>query len=641
MIPNDNAENEEMNNANAETEDENEQIRDERTEAIKAEDYTDTASFEPIRPDDEYTRGHAPGKREYMNWRKALAGYKFKKLLAICVSVILAVSLISGAVVYVSSLDRIIVNNGYNALENGNYDEAIIEFDKAIAKDGKNIDAYAGKALAQISDGQDSGASETVNTMFATCSGGESVSGVVYNIGSGWRNNTGGNNSVWQGTNGGNTEPEHVDPGTENLAETPEPAASPGSKGAEYVKETPEPTASPGSKGAEYVKETPEPTASPGSKGGGEETIREILVYLFNWICRYNIANDCAEQNEILMNMIEQNGLNAQYGIYSRPPQPTTDCPSGTYNKPVNVNLYSSGDGTICYIVGDGEFALKNLTIYEETIYIKKNNSSTRIRAAVYDSLYIPSGVLDLNYALEREPLSSPTYSHNSGSYTGGFYLILSNPNDDGTIYYTTNGAEPTTDSNAYSGRIYIGEGNITIKAKVIDSQNEVSSQTVSLTYSVTKPKPTPTPKRSGPTCPVCGSNNTAFDSSIGAYKCYDCGNADTPDDPDDGSGCPRCGSSNITLIGNRNQPGNQIARCLNCDYKWDSGTKVSSTNGEPETKESSGGGEKCAACGSTDTFHDPNGWGIICRKCGHCEYYEGLDSSSSSSSGVGADARE
>ena len=622
MIPNDNAENEEMNNANAETEDENEQIRDERTEAIKAEDYTDTASFEPIRPDDEYTRGHAPGKREYMNWRKALAGYKFKKLLAICVSVILAVSLISGAVVYVSSLDRIIVNNGYNALENGNYDEAIIEFDKAIAKDGKNIDAYAGKALAQISDGQDSGASETVNTMFATCSGGESVSGVVYNIGSGWRNNTGGNNSVWQGTNGGNTEPEHVDPGTENLAETPEPAASPGSKG------------------AEYVKETPEPTASPGSKGGGEETIREILVYLFNWICRYNIANDCAEQNEILMNMIEQNGLNAQYGIYSRPPQPTTDCPSGTYNKPVNVNLYSSGDGTICYIVGDGEFALKNLTIYEETIYIKRNNSSTRIRAAVYDSLYIPSGVLDLNYALEREPLSSPTYSHNSGSYTGGFYLILSNPNDDGTIYYTTDGAEPTTDSNAYSGRIYIGEGSSTIKARVIDTQNEVSSQTVSLTYSVTKPKPTPTPKRSGRTCPVCGSNNTAFDSSINAYKCYDCGNDDRPEDIDDFVRCPNCGSFNVGL-GNQGVDSEPSYYCGGCSYVWYLNGSSSSVD-EPSQIGSDFDGETCPNCGSKITY-DVNGYGWNCSSCGshggESGYYSGASGGPSDSSG-GVEAR-
>lgn len=611
--------------------------KDDLEETRSLEDSGDTASFEPIDEDDEYTRGlrrrRKAAKKEYMRYGKGARDYKFKKLLAICISVILAVSLISGAVVYVSSLDRLIVNKGYNALASGDYDEAIAEFDRAIAQNGAGIEAYAGKALAQISGGYDPGASETINTMFTTCSGGAAAAEIPYSIGSYIGSDDNGADPSAQNAETGSTDTGGADVAGGSSGSN-ESGGSSGSNGLNSAS-GPSVTA-----GAASIASA-EPTNQPKNEEMPKTGAGEILSYLFNWICRYNIANGCADQNEILMNTIEQNGLNAQYGIYSRPPQPTTDCPSGTYNKPVNVNLYSSGDGTICYIVGEGEFALKNLTIYEGTIYIKKNNSSTHIRAALYDGLYIPSDVLELNYTLERAPLSSPTYSHNSGSYTGGFYLTLSNPNDDGTIYYTTNGAEPMTDSNVYSGRIYIGEGSVTIKVKVIDSQNEVSSQTASLTYSVTKPKPTPTPKRSGRTCPVCGSNNTAFDSSIGAYKCYDCGNADTPDDPDDGSGCPRCGSTNITLIGNWNQTGNQIARCLNCDYKWDSGTKVSSTNGEPETKESSGGGEKCAACGSTDTFHDPNGWGIICRKCGHCEYYEGLDSSGSSSSGVGADARE
>lgn len=611
--------------------------KDDLEETRSLEDSGDTASFDPIDEDDEYTRGlmrrRKTAKKGYMRYGKGARDYKFKKLLAICISVILAVSLISGAVVYVSSLDRMIVNKGYNALASGDYDEAIAEFDRAIAQNGAGIEAYAGKALAQISGGDDPGASETINTMFTTCSGGAAVVEIPYSIGSyiGSDDNEADPSYQSAATASPNTGGADVAGGSSGSNESGGSSGSNGSNGAS------EPSATAGAASIASAEPTNQPKGGEMPKTGAGE----ILSYLFNWICRYNIANGCADQNEIFMNMIEQNGLNAQYGIYSRPPQPTTDCPGGTYDKPLNVNLYSSGDGTICYIVGDGEFALKNLTIYEGTIYVKKNNSSTHIRAALYDSLYIPSDVLDLNYTLERAPLSSPTYSHNSGSYTGGFYLTLSNPNDDGTIYYTTNGAEPTTDSNAYSGRIYIGEGSVTIKAKVIDTQNGVSSQTVSLTYSVTKPKPTPTPKRSGRTCPVCGSNNTAFDSSIGAYKCYDCGNADTPDDPDDGSGCPRCGSSNITLVGNRNQPGNQVARCLNCDYKWDSGTKVSSTNGGSETKESSGGGEKCAACGSTDTFQDPNGWGIICRKCGHCEYYEGLDSSGSSRSGGGVDSRE
>ena len=165
--------------------------KDDLEETRSLEDSGDTASFDPIDEDDEYTRGlmrrRKTAKKGYMRYGKGARDYKFKKLLAICISVILAVSLISGAVVYVSSLDRIIVNKGYNALASGDYDEAIAEFDRATAQNGAGIEAYAGKALAQISGGYDPGASDTINTMFTTCSGGAAAVEIPYSIGSYYR----------------------------------------------------------------------------------------------------------------------------------------------------------------------------------------------------------------------------------------------------------------------------------------------------------------------------------------------------------------------------------------------------------------------------------------------------------------------
>ena len=108
----------------------------------------------------------------------------------------------------------------------------------------------------------------------------------------------------------------------------------------------------------------PAPTQTPNIGSG--DPFGRVLQFLFQWICRYNILNDQADQNEILMEMIEENGLNALYGMYSRMDAPTANYPSGTYNEPIAVALSSSSEGTICYIMGEGEFRIKDSLIYEE-----------------------------------------------------------------------------------------------------------------------------------------------------------------------------------------------------------------------------------------------------------------------------------
>lgn len=99
-----------------------------------------------------------------------------------------------------------------------------------------------------------------------------------------------------------------------------------------------------------------------------------------------------------------------------------------------------------------------------------------------------------------------------------------------------------------------------------MDVDSEVSSETVAMTYNIEIPKPTAKPTKNpnnGPTCPVCGSHNTAINPNTGNYKCYTCGVEDGPDE-DEIDDCPICGSTNI-------EDGGHMSKwhCRKCNYYW------------------------------------------------------------------------
>ena len=462
-----------------------------------------------------------------------------KKTLIICAAA-LVICLVAAIILYFNFSEKQKTINAFNFLNNGQYSDAIAEFDELIAKDGKNIGAYAGKAMAQISSGEDDGAADTISTMITTCDAESATKKDTYF------------DTVSLPNDG--TDETLAGISAEGTDETPEP--------------TPSKTPKNGGDSTTVTGSPPTPTQTP-NVGSGDPFGR-VLQFLFQWICRYNILNDQADQNEILMEMIEENGLNALYGMYSRMDAPTANYPSGTYNEPIAVALSSSSEGTICYIMGEGEFRIKDSLIYEEPISVEKNNSVTHIMAVVYDSLYIPSEKLELTYELNRSALDQATYSHEPGNYSSSFGLTLSNPNEDGKIYYTTDGSEPTVESKEYSGKISVGEGTTNLKVKIIDSENDVSSGTLSLNYTVKLPEsaPTPEPKRNGPTCPACGSTNTAFDPAIDAYKCYDCGRADTPEEAG-AVQCPNCGSYDTSEFRVSAHGSGDGYFCRNCYYEF------------------------------------------------------------------------
>lgn len=112
-------------------------------------------------------------------------------------------------------------------------------------------------------------------------------------------------------------------------------------------------------------------------------------------------------------------------------------------------------------------------TMSNSAYAIQNNEDVVILIGATASSLYCQS------FTLTYEDAGSPTFSLASGTYYGNQTLELSSTVDGGTIYYTTDGSDPSDSETAadYTGPISLtAPSTLTIKAIVIDSEANLSS---------------------------------------------------------------------------------------------------------------------------------------------------------------------
>ena len=180
------------------------------------------------------------------------------------------------------------------------------------------------------------------------------------------------------------------------------------------------------------------------------------------------------------------------FGIVTYDPVPVPAAPfispeSGTtFESSLTVTISCPTEGAAIYYTTDGSEPTKDSTAYKRfKIYGK-----TTVKAVAYDAesdLY--SEVATAEYALGR--CANPVIAPNGGSATattGGyvFYhdgqtVTIAWNGEDGTLRYTLDGTEPTSESSAYSGAICIDD-TTTIKAKVF-SDDYFDSGTVTVVF--------------------------------------------------------------------------------------------------------------------------------------------------------------
>ena len=172
--------------------------------------------------------------------------------------------------------------------------------------------------------------------------------------------------------------------------------------------------------------------------------------------------------------------------------------PSGNYWTVYNVaaDAYAAGTGVNnrAQMLADGtdDKALWTVSGTETYEFVNKYNSDHNINANLRNNgtygfaCYSTStgGALKLYKNTGGIPyVATPTFSPAPGSYTEDQVVTISCTTQDAVIYYTTDGSEPTTESDVYAEPITVTEGITTIKAiAVVDG---VSSNVATGVYNI------------------------------------------------------------------------------------------------------------------------------------------------------------
>lgn len=160
---------------------------------------------------------------------------------------------------------------------------------------------------------------------------------------------------------------------------------------------------------------------------------------------------------------------------------PTISPASGAVVSGTEVTMTcGTADATIYYTT-DGATPSSNSTAYnpasKPTITSACTIKAIGIKAGLTDS-----EVTSASYTI-AEPCATPTFSVPAGEVEKGTTVTISTETDGATIYYTTNGSDPTTSSSTYSSAITINSA-MTIKA-IAAKEGNANSAVASASYTV------------------------------------------------------------------------------------------------------------------------------------------------------------
>jgi hypothetical protein len=160
---------------------------------------------------------------------------------------------------------------------------------------------------------------------------------------------------------------------------------------------------------------------------------------------------------------------------------------AGTYTSAQSVTISDATSGATIYYTTDGSTPTTGSTVYSGPI---KVSSTETLKAVAIASGYSLSDVASVAYTINL-PAAAPTFSLATGTYTSAQTVTISDATAGATIYYTTDGSAPTTNSTQYAGPIKVSSTE-TLKAVAIASGYSLSDVT-SATYTINLPAATPT----------------------------------------------------------------------------------------------------------------------------------------------------
>jgi hypothetical protein len=155
---------------------------------------------------------------------------------------------------------------------------------------------------------------------------------------------------------------------------------------------------------------------------------------------------------------------------------------AGSYTTKQTVSLSSSTTGAKIHYTLDGSTPTASSKLYSTAISVA---STQTISAIAIATGYTTSSVATAKYIIEV-PASAPSFSPGAGTYTAPKAISMSSSTPNATIYYTLNGATPTTNSVKYTGPITL-TANATLKA-ITTAKDYATSAVATASYKMVQP---------------------------------------------------------------------------------------------------------------------------------------------------------
>lgn len=175
----------------------------------------------------------------------------------------------------------------------------------------------------------------------------------------------------------------------------------------------------------------------------------------------------------------------ATYTIAPPAATPQFSLQPGAYTGAQSITIADATQGAAIYYTTGGQAPTSASTKYTGAITIAQSETINAIAVA---SGYTNSAVATASYSIA---VPAPVFAPAGGSYTGTQTVSISDKTTGAVIYYTTNGATPTTASSKYNGPITVG-GSETIRAIAVLADCVAGSATA--TYTITSPPAAATP---------------------------------------------------------------------------------------------------------------------------------------------------
>jgi len=168
---------------------------------------------------------------------------------------------------------------------------------------------------------------------------------------------------------------------------------------------------------------------------------------------------------------------------------PTFSPAAGTYTSVQTVAISDTTAGSSIYYTTDGSTPTTSSTKYAGAITVNSTETLKALATATGDS---NSAVASAAYTINLPTVATPIFSPASGTFTSAQSITISDATSGATIYYTTDGSIPTTNSTKYTAAIAVSATE-TIKA-IATATGDSPSGVGSATYTITAPPVTATP---------------------------------------------------------------------------------------------------------------------------------------------------